>query len=96
MLLILLIRGVKSLLSSENLIKVYCSAVAQLVEQVTVDATLTNLGSFQQTKTLVLCKVLADKNDPVNYYDPYTLILKPMCSIIKMGDNLESDRYKKE
>jgi len=55
-----------------------------------------SLGSVQQTKTLVLCKVLADKNDPVNYYDPYTLTLKPMCSVIKMGDNLESDRYKKE
>ncbi len=53
-----------------------------------------SLGSVQQIKTLVLCKVLADKNDPVNYYDPYTLTLKPMCSIIKMGDNLESDRYK--
>jgi hypothetical protein len=24
------------------------------------------------------------------------LTLKPMCSIIKMGGNLESDRYKKE
>ena len=78
-------RSVSSnLTSSANVQSNYQTAVGRNVRhQIQVVRICQVKGSVQQTKTLVLCKVLADKNDPVNYYDPYTLTLKPMCSILR-------------